>query len=370
MEIENRPISAKVSGLNKQVETTETQKITDTSVLDRWQQGFDASPDLIAILDKDRRILAINDAMAKTIDCRPEQAKGQRCCKLFNHEASPPVVCPHRCLIEDGKPHQEEIYDEKLKTWFLIRATPLHDDAGHLIGSIHNARDISHLKHIEQELRESQERYRHLSEATMEGVLLSQQSSILATNHVLADMVGYSVEDLKGKNLLKFAAPHDRKRLAKAIRGGLSGHYEFTCVKKDGTQFPVEARTRKVAYQGKSLFQTAIRDLTLEKHIQQERDDRERLQGVLEMAGTVCHELNQPLTAIYGYLDLLRAQLPANRKHSAKVEQVVEQIQRIETITQKLTHITRYKTKRYAGGEKIIDLDQATSARTPDQDPT
>jgi PAS domain S-box-containing protein len=352
------------SPLSDQSHIPATQNRSKTSAQDRWQQAFDASPDSISILDKEHRIITINATMAKAIGCRPEQAVGQRCCQLVHKTDSPPLGCPHRGLIEDGKPHQNEIYDEGLNQWMMIRVTPLYDETGALMGSIHIAQDITPIKQAEHALRESQERYRHLSEATMEGVLLSQEGTILTANQVMADMVGYSIEELKGQQLSAFVAPQERHHLIDDLQSDQGGHHEFTCLKKNGAQFPIEAHTRVVPFQGKMIYQTAIRDLTDQKRVQKERADNERMQGVLETAGAICHEMNQPLTAIYGYLDLLAMQLPANGPLSSKIQQIMTQFKRIQSITHKLKHITQYKTKAYARGEKIIDLDQSSSDHT------
>lgn len=347
--------------MDHQVEAHATRSKTKAKILDHWKQAFDTSQDFISILDLEHRIIALNPALAKALNCTPEEAEGKRCCQVVHGTQHPPSGCPHNFMLEDGQSHQAEIYDEKMNVWLMVNVTPLHDEQGHLIGSIHLARDITRLKQIEQALRESQDRYHQLSEATMEGVLLSQESTILVTNQVFADMVGDTTQNLEGSDLLDFVAHHDQSRLVEFMNTNQSEPQEFTFVRKDGTQFPIEAHTRMVTDQGKLICQTAIRDLTLFKRTQQERADYDRLQGVLEMAGTVCHELNQPLTAIYGYLGLLKRQLPSDDKLNTKMDHILKQMQRIDNITKKLMRITQYKTKRYAGGENIIDLDEASS---------
>lgn len=364
----------KTTSFKKQVEAIVVKNLSKNTALDRWQQAFDASPDLISILDKDHRILTINDAMAASLGCQPDQVEGQRCCALVHKSDKPPLGCPHNYLLEDGKSHQADMYDEALDKWMSVHVTPLYDDNGGLIGSIHIARDITRRKQTEQALRESQEQYRHLSEAAMDGVLLSRKGTILLTNQALADMLGYTVDELKGEQIIDFVVPQEHERLihymqkSQTDRNEIKGvRHEFTCMKKDGTRFPVEACSRRVTYRGYLINQTAIRDLSHQKQIENERAQRERLQGVLEMAGTICHELNQPLTAIYGYLDLINLQVTDHASLATKIEHIDTQLKRIDVITRKLARITHYKTKAYAGGENIIDLDEATSESTPEK---
>ena len=326
-----------------------------------WQQAYDASPDMISILDVRHRIISVNKAMAKAMQCSPSKAKGRHCFELLHESDQPPAACPHRDLLADGKEHQSEIYEQRMNLWLLVSVTPLYDDDNALMGSIHIARDITRQKQIEQALRESEERFRHLSEATMEGVLLSEDSNIIAANKVLTEMVGYSMEELRGMNLLKFIVPKDRNRLIRYLRNGRSGIYEFQCVRKDRTVFPIEAHSRAITYKGGMVYQTAIRDLTEQKRIEQQRLAQEKMQGVLELAGAVCHEINQPLMALQGFIDIVRARTANSGAIDKHLEKMREQIDRMGVLTRKLMNITKYETKAYAGGEKIIDIDQAAS---------
>ena len=75
----------------------------------------------------------------------------------------------------------------------------------------------------------------------------------------------------------------------------------------------------------------------------------------------VCHEINQPLMALQGFMDIINAKTAKSGSIASHLEKMREQIERIEMLTRKLTHITKYETKAYPGGERIIDIDQAAS---------
>ena len=85
--------------------------------------------------------------------------------------------------------------------------------------------------------------------------------------------------------------------------------------------------------------------------------ERGRLQGVLEMAGAVCHELNQPVMAVTGYADIIAMQIPEDDPLNEKLKKLKDQALRIGTITKKLMQVVKYKNKKYANGEKIIDIE-------------
>jgi len=97
---------------------------------------------------------------------------------------------------------------------------------------------------------------------------------------------------------------------------------------------------------------------TLRKQTQAERMHRERLQGVLEMAGAVCHEINQPLMSISGYSELLLLDTEPGSPAREKAEKIKSQADRMGIITKKLMRITKYETKGYLQGS-IVDIDKA-----------
>ena len=87
--------------------------------------------------------------------------------------------------------------------------------------------------------------------------------------------------------------------------------------------------------------------------------EQKKLQGVIEMAGAVCHELNQPMQAVSGYSELVMMDIKGDNPLYDKIEKIKKQVDRMGDITQKLMKISKYETKGYLKG-KIIDIEKAT----------
>ena len=87
--------------------------------------------------------------------------------------------------------------------------------------------------------------------------------------------------------------------------------------------------------------------------------EKEKFQGVLEMAGAVCHEINQPLMSISGYSEIILMDMPEDSPHYSSFKRILEQVARLGVITRKLMGITEYKTKSYLQGN-IVDIDGAS----------
>jgi K+-sensing histidine kinase KdpD len=96
------------------------------------------------------------------------------------------------------------------------------------------------------------------------------------------------------------------------------------------------------------------------RQLEEERIQRERLEGVIEMAGAACHELNQPLQTLVGYSHFLLENLPKDSPVFMEVQKIKKSTDQLGEITRKIMHITRYETKEYVGGLKIIDIDKAS----------
>jgi signal transduction histidine kinase len=98
-----------------------------------------------------------------------------------------------------------------------------------------------------------------------------------------------------------------------------------------------------------------------EMRAEEERVERERLQVLLQTAGAVCHEMNQPMQSITGYSESLLLDSVGEGPFQLKVQKIIDLTQRMGEITKKLMRITKYETKDYVEGVKIVDLDKSTS---------
>jgi len=112
------------------------------------------------------------------------------------------------------------------------------------------------------------------------------------------------------------------------------------------------------------IFVTAdTDDETLKEAFESGGTDYVRKPVVLEMAGAICHELNQPMQAISGYSELLMMNIPEDNTLYRYIENIEDQIGRMGEITRKLMRITRYETRSYMGNRyRIIDIDNSAMA--------
>lgn len=102
-------------------------------------------------------------------------------------------------------------------------------------------------------------------------------------------------------------------------------------------------------------------EIALHRHRSEtERTYREKLEAVLETTGAVCHELNQPMMALSGYAELLMDAVDPDDPLYVKIAKIKTQVERMGAITQKLMGITRYETRNYANGARIVDIERSS----------
>ncbi len=164
-----------------------------------------------------------------------------------------------------------------------------------------------------RQLEESEERLRQLSDGAWEAIAIHDQGILLEANRQYYDMFGYEPDELLGRQAMeKTTSPSSLAYLAEQVRVGNPGPYEAVCRRKDGSEFPVEIRAKAMEYHGKSVRMAAIRDITERKtaeaenrKLQEQLLRSKKMEAMGLMAGGVAHDLNNILSAIVGYPDIL-----------------------------------------------------------------
>jgi len=143
-----------------------------------WENTFDTVPDLIAILDNNHRIVRANKAMTLQLGVTPEQAIGQNCYSCVHGKALPPEFCPHSKTLQDGKEHVAEVHEARLGGDFLVSTTPLRDEKGIVVGSVHVARNITDRKKAEEALNKLNRHLRAISNSNQALIHATDQATL------------------------------------------------------------------------------------------------------------------------------------------------------------------------------------------------
>ena len=171
-----------------------------------WELTFDAVPDMIAIINKDHRILRANKAMTDRLGMQPEEIVGRPCYEVVHHSDAPPGFCPHEVLLDDGKEHSREINEQNLDGDFIVTVSPLRDPAGTLMGSVHILHDITERKKAQDALEERERFLHRLIETIPNPIFYKNKNGIfIGCNTAFEQYLGLSRDQIIGRTVYDIA---------------------------------------------------------------------------------------------------------------------------------------------------------------------
>lgn len=148
----------------------------------------------------------------------------------------------------------------------------VRNEAGDIFRSYGMVQDITEQKQAEDALRsakalaeENETRFKALHEASFGGIVIHDKGIILDCNHGLAEMTGYSVEELIGMNGLLLISEKTRDMVIRNIQSHYEKPYEATGLRKNGEEFAMRLEAREIPYRGKMVRTVEFRDITEQK---------------------------------------------------------------------------------------------------------
>jgi len=199
--------------------------------------------------------------------------------------------------------------------WFSTRAIPLRDKEGRLIKWFGSNTDIDDLKRLEgtleqrvtqrtESLRKSEEKHRQLVEILQEGVwLIDKDANTIFVNPHMAEMLGYSAEEMFGKPLFDFMDERGVEIAEINVerrKQGVAEQHDFEFIRKDGSRiYTIISTTPVTDEKGNYIGALAgVNDITKRKEMQAKLLASEKLAAMGRLIADVSHEINNPLSII------------------------------------------------------------------------
>jgi len=334
----------------------------------KYRRFFNTSRDCVFITSKDGSWIDLNEAAVEIFGYASREELMQM--KIPDHYANQGERERHLSIImEQG--YTKEFPVNLLRKdgtviHTLITSAAWYDAEGNLMGFQGTIRDITERKKAEEALLESELKFKSFAEHAIVGTYIFQDDIFKYVNPKFAQTFGYTVEEcLNNMPFETLVYPEDIAYVKEQIRKRTEGeteliHYSFRGLKKNGQVFPIEIYGSLSVHNGKPAAAGTLLDITERKRVEEERRRYEKLQGVLEMAGTICHEMNQPMQIISGYSDMLLTNISENDPIKGKIETIRKQIDRMAAITQKLMNIKNFESQDYAGFGRIININKCS----------
>jgi|GEM_PF-3592330 len=159
--------------------------------------------------------------------------------------------------------------DPTKKRWLLINTEPLLDPlTGKPEEVIITFIDITERKQVEEALRESEMRYRHIFENSPVGIgIASLEGRVITANKVMETITGYTLKEFRKINIVDtYGKREDREALRKAIsRHGAVTNYPVRLKRKDGTLYDALLSVSRINIGGKDFLHTICQEITGQK---------------------------------------------------------------------------------------------------------
>ncbi len=210
--------------------------------------------------------------------------------------------------------------------------------------------DITNRFLAEEAIKTSEERYRTLLRNIQDGVFIIQDNKIIFANQALKQMVGYESREILNKKFVDFIAPEDKDIISyMKMPMEKAREYEVRLIHKDGkTRIYTNINLACMEYNGKIAFIGTIKDVTEKKRIEKEKkelEDRLRrsrhMEAIGTLAGGVAHDLNNILSGIVSYPDLLLMDLPPESPMRRHIMTIKKSGERAAAIVQDLLTLAR-----------------------------
>ncbi len=352
----------------------------ELSLLRRYEEFFSHVNDGMAVLGEDGRVVSLNPAGCAILGVDPDGARGLFLPELVAEESAAEANLLWRELSRGGRVLSAQLNvhtRDGRRATLSLSAGPLRSQNGRAILSF---RDVSESRQIQNELRKTKEFLESLIDATADGIVAADLSgTLLLFNKGAERMTGFAAAELVGKaSVIDLYPPDQAWQLMERLRaarasGQPMGAVRCEIVAKDGEVIPVDLSAAIVAEGGEEtatvgVFRDVREDLRREAELRQARERLERVEKaalVSELAGAAAHELNQPLTSVLGFTELLFRRTREHDRGREELAAILREAERMAAIVKKIGKITRYETTAYVGKTRIVDLDRASDPPPP-----
>jgi PAS domain S-box-containing protein len=345
IELQQRQIAELKESIRKREKAEEKAK----QVASEWETTFRSVKDMVSVHDVNCRYVRVNRAFAGFFNMTPEEVIGKTCYEVVHGSKAPPSGCPHRDVVKLKKPIVFETFEPRLGLYLEISASPILDENGEVVRTVHIMKDITHRKRIEKERESALD----LLQRTIDGVdepimFIDTNYKIKLMNRVVRERYADTGGVVGEGPLFCYQVSHHRdvpcdgsgypcpmSEVMEKHRAARTVHVHF---EKNGEKKFIEIiATPMFSPDGRveGIIESA-RDITDSKRMEEELFKSRKLESLGILAGGIAHDFNNLLGGILGNISLAKFNSKTGEKAYKYLEDTERAITQAKNLTQQL----------------------------------
>jgi PAS domain S-box-containing protein len=338
--------------------------------LQRYADFFESAADGIVVIDAEGRLLFSNPT-ARTITGYDEgDLRGRRLGEIFAEKDGTRAHDLRAGFAQGRFPQGVDLHvrrkDGRVVTLSLNFSSVLREEGAVLC----TFRDVTAERAVEGELIKTKDFLQRVIDSSVDAIISADlKGNVLLFNHAAERIYGKPASAMLGANVKVLYPDGTAQHIMRMMRTG-AGRIEglrTEIVDAKGERVPVLLSAALIlegatAVGSVGVFTDLRERMRMEQKLQQAQEQilaQERQAIIAELAGAAAHELNQPLTSVMGYAELLKRRLEKDTPAFSASEIIFNEAERMAEIVRKIGKITKYETKSYVGRARILDLDRS-----------
>lgn len=193
---------------------------------------------------------------------------------------------------------------------------------------------------------------------------LDSRDAVATWNKGAESLFGWKTSEILGRPFAELASPADRSRMeqllaVRRVHAAAPVTVELNFIRRDGSSFPGEFSLGHILDEESRLLGKSVilRDFSVRKRLEADLMQSQKMEAVGQLAGGIAHDFNNLLTAINGYAEMVRQQLPAGDPLWPMVDEICKSGERAANLTGQLLQYSRRQSMR----TQLLDLNAVVS---------